>query len=96
MNVGINGTVLSGENSAVDLRKVNQSGGNIDACRNAVIRVRGGSVTGSPTDNIFDGVFSAIRMECTFVGNAGGTGNIVLYRFGGIDLHGSTNLNGRD
>ncbi len=92
----INGSVWSGESSAVNLRNVDQSGGNIDAFRNAVIRVRGGRVTGSDDDGISAGVFSVIRMDSTFVGNTGGFGSIDLYRYGGIDLRGATNLNGRD
>lgn len=91
----ISGSVWSGESSAVDLRNVEQFGGNIDAFRSGIIRVRGGSVTGSETDEIFAGVFSIIRMDNAHVGNVGGIGSISLYRYGAIDLRGNTDLNGR-
>lgn len=95
-DVTLNGTVWSGESSTVDLRNVTQSGGAIDAYRNSIIRVRGGSVTGASADAIYSGQFGTVRMDDTTIGNASGTGTINLYRYGIIDLRGTTDMGNRD
>jgi len=92
----LNGAIWSGESSAVDLRNVTQSDGNLDAYRNSVLRIRNSNVTGANADQIFSGNFSTLRLDSTSVGNTSGAGSMDTYRYGVLDIRGTSDLNGRD
>jgi len=92
----LNGTIWSGESSAVDLRNLTQSGGHLEPFRNGVMRIRNSNVAGASGDLISVGGFSSLRLDNTIVNNVSGTGIIGTYRYGGIDIRGTSDLNGRD
>jgi hypothetical protein len=92
----INGTVWSGESSAVDLRNLTQLGGNLNPYRNSVLRIRDSNIAGANGDLIETGDFSTLRLDNTIVNNVSGTGDISTYRYGVIDIRGTSDLNFRD
>ena len=92
----LNGTVWSGESSAVDLRNLTQLGGNLEPFRNGVLRIRNSNVVGASGDEISVGGFSNLRLDSTVVNNVSGTASLDTYRYGVIDIRGTSDLNGRD
>ncbi|NNE63113.1 MAG: hypothetical protein HKN34_03435, partial [Gammaproteobacteria bacterium] len=92
----LSGNLWSGESSSVDLRNITQSNGDIEPFRNGVMRIRNSNIAGASGDQVFVGGFSSLRLDSTVVNNVSGTGSIDTYRYGGIDIRGNSDLNGRD
>ncbi|MDJ0776724.1 MAG: hypothetical protein QNJ85_02600 [Gammaproteobacteria bacterium] len=97
-DANITGVVWSGDGSLVDLRGVFQQDGYLNPYRNSVLRFRDSSIANGTADDmsLYAGDFSVFRMDNTTVGNDSGTETASTYRFGVIDLRGTTNFGGRD
>jgi len=96
VDADITGVLWSGESSTVDIRDSVQGEGYINPYRNSVMRIRNSQVANGDSGTLYSGDFSVLRMDNTTVGNTSGTGQISTYRFGVIDLRGTTDLNNRD
>jgi len=96
VDADITGVLWSGESSTVDIRDSVQGDGYINPYRNSVMRIRNSQVANGDSGTLYSGDFSVLRLDNTTVANTSGTGQISTYRYGVIDLRGTTDLNNRD
>jgi len=96
VDTDITGVLWSGDSSVVDIRDSVQGEGYINPYRNSVMRIRDSQVANGDSGTLYSGDFSVLRLDNTTVANTSGTGQISTYRYGVVDLRGTTDLNGRD
>ena len=90
----ITGNLWSGESSSMLLDGVMQTG-DVEVFRVGSLRIIDSSIAGGSGDAVSVGGASALRLDNTTVGNQSGTGTIESYRYGAINIRGSSDLNGR-